>query len=213
MGRGKIEIKRIESSSSRQVTFNKRRNGLTKKARELSILCDAQVALIIFSNTGKHDVYANVGRENESIPDCTKVVIERYKQESKTKLLDKESERIALDMQKEKNENVQLQQQLRHLMGEDIHKLDIKALVGLEKKVEEAHLRIRRKLNERQIGAENDIAKRFAKLTEDNHQLRWMYSQVQEAQCYRQASLRLQPNHPNLEDAFCQQPNVQLRFL
>lgn len=53
MGRGKVELKRIENKINRQVTFAKRRNGLLKKAYELSILCDAEVALIIFSNRGK----------------------------------------------------------------------------------------------------------------------------------------------------------------
>lgn len=53
MGRGKIVIKRIDNSTNRQVTFSKRRNGLLKKAKELSILCDAEVGLIIFSSTGK----------------------------------------------------------------------------------------------------------------------------------------------------------------
>ncbi|KAL0317723.1 UNVERIFIED_CONTAM: MADS-box protein SOC1 [Sesamum angustifolium] len=49
MVRGKVQMKRIENASSRQVTFSKRRNGLLKKAYELSVLCDAEVALIIFS--------------------------------------------------------------------------------------------------------------------------------------------------------------------
>ncbi|KAJ4867956.1 Agamous-like MADS-box protein AGL18 [Raphanus sativus] len=53
MGRGRIEIKKIENVNSRQVTFSKRRNGLMKKANELSILCDAEVAVIVFSSTGK----------------------------------------------------------------------------------------------------------------------------------------------------------------
>ncbi|TQD74407.1 hypothetical protein C1H46_040074 [Malus baccata] len=53
MGRGKVELKRIENKSNRQVTFSKRRNGLLKKAFELSVLCDAEVALIIFSGRGK----------------------------------------------------------------------------------------------------------------------------------------------------------------
>ncbi|KAI9160725.1 hypothetical protein LWI28_010977 [Acer negundo] len=53
MGRGKIEIKRIENLNSRQVTFSKRRNGLLKKAKELSVLCDAEVGVVIFSSTGK----------------------------------------------------------------------------------------------------------------------------------------------------------------
>ncbi|CAN4112031.1 unnamed protein product [Withania somnifera] len=53
MGRGKIVIQRIDNTTSRQVTFSKRRNGLLKKAKELAILCDAQVGLVIFSSTGK----------------------------------------------------------------------------------------------------------------------------------------------------------------
>lgn len=56
MGRGKVELKRIEDKSSQQVTFSKRRSGLMKKARELSVLCDVEVALLIFSSSGKlHD--------------------------------------------------------------------------------------------------------------------------------------------------------------
>ncbi|KAK0603643.1 hypothetical protein LWI29_007142 [Acer saccharum] len=53
MGRGKIEIKRIENATNRQVTYSKRRNGIFKKAQELTVLCDAKVSLIMFSNTGK----------------------------------------------------------------------------------------------------------------------------------------------------------------
>ncbi|KAG5530539.1 hypothetical protein RHGRI_025478 [Rhododendron griersonianum] len=59
-GRGKIEIKRIENTTNRQVTFCNRRNGLlNKKAYELSVLCDAEVALIVFSNRGRLHEYAN----------------------------------------------------------------------------------------------------------------------------------------------------------
>ncbi|KAJ1380199.1 hypothetical protein SESBI_46229 [Sesbania bispinosa] len=59
MGRGKIVIRRIDNSTSRQVTFSKRRKGLIKKAKELAILCDAQVGLVIFSSTGKLYEYAS----------------------------------------------------------------------------------------------------------------------------------------------------------
>ncbi|PHT66362.1 hypothetical protein T459_30787 [Capsicum annuum] len=59
MGRGKITIRRIDNSTSRQVTFSKRRNGLLKKAKELAILCDAEVGVIIFSSTSKLHDYAN----------------------------------------------------------------------------------------------------------------------------------------------------------
>ncbi|KVH61722.1 Transcription factor, MADS-box [Cynara cardunculus var. scolymus] len=59
MGRGKIEIKRIENNTNRQVTFCKRRNGLLKKAYELSVLCDAEITLIVFSSRGRVYEYAN----------------------------------------------------------------------------------------------------------------------------------------------------------
>ncbi|KAF8692533.1 hypothetical protein HU200_039635 [Digitaria exilis] len=53
MGRQKIEIRRIESDEARQVCFSKRRAGLFKKASELSILCGADVAAVVFSPAGK----------------------------------------------------------------------------------------------------------------------------------------------------------------
>ncbi|KHG04023.1 Floral homeotic APETALA 1 [Gossypium arboreum] len=53
MGRGRVQLKRIENKINRQVTFSKRRAGLLKKAHEISILCDAEVALIVFSHKGK----------------------------------------------------------------------------------------------------------------------------------------------------------------
>ena len=53
MGRGKIQLKKIENTISRQVTFSKRRNGLLKKAYELSVLCDVEMGLIVFSPRGK----------------------------------------------------------------------------------------------------------------------------------------------------------------
>ena len=49
----RVEMKRIQNPSRRQVTFSKRKNGLLKKAFELSVLCDAEVGLLIFSETGK----------------------------------------------------------------------------------------------------------------------------------------------------------------
>ena len=53
MGRGRVQLKRIENKINRQVTFSKRRSGLLKKAHEISVLCDAEVALVIFSSKGK----------------------------------------------------------------------------------------------------------------------------------------------------------------
>ncbi|XP_020621820.1 myocyte-specific enhancer factor 2C-like isoform X2 [Orbicella faveolata] len=59
MGRKKIQISRIGDERNRQVTFTKRKFGLMKKAYELSILCDCEIALIIFNSGNKLFQYAS----------------------------------------------------------------------------------------------------------------------------------------------------------
>ncbi|KAJ4866210.1 Agamous-like MADS-box protein AGL8 [Raphanus sativus] len=70
MGRGRVQLKRIENKINRQVTFSKRRSGLLKKAHEISVLCDAEVALIVFSSKGKLFEY--------STDSCMERILERY---------------------------------------------------------------------------------------------------------------------------------------
>lgn len=75
-------MKRIEDKSSRQVTFSKRRSGLFKKARELSILCDVDIAVVIFSNRGRlyefsssnsvHNILERYWNRYEEKYDCSK---------------------------------------------------------------------------------------------------------------------------------------------
>lgn len=59
MGRKKIQISRIGDERNRQVTFTKRKFGLMKKAYELSVLCDCEIALIIFNSSNKLFQYAS----------------------------------------------------------------------------------------------------------------------------------------------------------
>ncbi|KAK1273864.1 Agamous-like MADS-box protein AGL62 [Acorus gramineus] len=59
MGRRKVEMKKIEKDGALRVCFTKRRQGLFKKASELSLLCGAHVALIVFSPGGKPFVFAH----------------------------------------------------------------------------------------------------------------------------------------------------------
>ena len=59
MARERREIRRIENAAARQVTYSKRRRGLFKKAEELAVLCDADVALVVFSATGKLSQFAS----------------------------------------------------------------------------------------------------------------------------------------------------------
>lgn len=53
MGRVKLKIKRLENTNGRQATYAKRKNGIMKKANELSVLCDIDIVLLMFSPTGK----------------------------------------------------------------------------------------------------------------------------------------------------------------
>ncbi|KAJ1965804.1 hypothetical protein IWQ62_002575, partial [Dispira parvispora] len=83
MGRKKIKIQTIADERGRQVTFLKRKQGLMKKAYELSVLCDCQIALIIFTSNGKLVQFS-------SSPDIDPILL-RYTQteapqESKTNL-------------------------------------------------------------------------------------------------------------------------------
>lgn len=65
--RGRVELRRIEDRTSRQVRFSKRRSGLFKKAHELSVLCDARVAVVVFSPAGRLYAYASSGSSIEEI--------------------------------------------------------------------------------------------------------------------------------------------------
>ncbi|XP_073295420.1 agamous-like MADS-box protein AGL65 isoform X1 [Primulina huaijiensis] len=57
MGRVKLKIQRLENLSSRQVTYGKRRAGILKKAQEISVLCDIDIILLMFSPTGKPSIF------------------------------------------------------------------------------------------------------------------------------------------------------------
>ncbi|KAJ1703781.1 hypothetical protein LUZ63_003560 [Rhynchospora breviuscula] len=71
MARGKVQMRRIENPVHRQVTFCKRRTGLLKKARELSVLCGADIGIIIVSGQGKlYELATNGNMEG---------LIEKYK--------------------------------------------------------------------------------------------------------------------------------------
>lgn len=59
MGRKKIVIRKIQDERSRHATFAKRKNGLIKKAMELSILCGCEIALVMFNSQGKLIQYSS----------------------------------------------------------------------------------------------------------------------------------------------------------
>ncbi|XP_059670478.1 agamous-like MADS-box protein MADS2 [Cornus florida] len=139
MGRGRVELKRIENKINRQVTFAKRRNGLLKKAYELSVLCEAEVALIIFSNRGKLYEFcssSNMLKTLERYQKCSYGTIEV----SRSAEAEQSSYREYLAL-KEKYES--LQQYQRHLLGEDLGPLNIKDLEQLEHQLDSSLKQIR----------------------------------------------------------------------
>ncbi|PWA84584.1 transcription factor CAULIFLOWER [Artemisia annua] len=140
MGRGKVELKRIENPTNRQVTFSKRRDGLLKKAIELSILCDAEVALLVFSPSGKAYHFSSHDMDR---------TIRRYKIE---KGLDKVNNNGVRTTEVWKNEMDEMKKTIetletkrRHLSGEDISTLGMKELKQLERQLRTGVDRVRSK--------------------------------------------------------------------
>lgn len=132
-------MRRIENATSRQVTFSKRRNGLLKKAFELSVLCDAEVGLVIFSPRGKLYEFAS-----SSIQEVT----ERYKRYTKDKVQPDQNQSV--DMQHTKQETASLMKKIellesskRKLLGEGLGSCSLEELQQIEKQLERSVSTIR----------------------------------------------------------------------
>ncbi|XP_028769047.1 MADS-box protein SOC1 isoform X1 [Neltuma alba] len=145
MVRGKTQMKRIENATSRQVTFSKRRNGLLKKAFELSVLCDAEVALIIFSPRGKLYEFASSSSLHETI--------ERYRKHTRdAQTANRSSEQ---NMQHLKQEAASMMKKIEHLelskrklLGEGLGSCSIQELNQIEQQLEKSVSTIRARKNQ-----------------------------------------------------------------
>nr|BAA33459.1 MADS box transcription factor [Triticum aestivum] len=138
MGRGKIEIKRIENATNRQVTYSKRRSGIMKKARELTVLCDAQVAIIMFSSTGKYHEFCSTGTD-------IKGIFDRYQQAIGTSLWIEQYENMQRTLSHLKDINRNLRTEIRQRMGEDLDALEFEELRDLEQNVDAALKEVRQR--------------------------------------------------------------------
>nr|AHM92096.1 MADS-box protein 20 [Erycina pusilla]AJB29198.1 MADS20 [Erycina pusilla] len=191
-GRGKIEIKKIENTTNRQVTFCKRRNGLLKKAYELAVLCDAEVALIIFSGRGRLYEYAN---------NSVKGTIERYKQISNTDnsiLIGSTNQTDSQYYQQETSKLLQqitnLQNSNRNLMGEALSTMNLRDLKQLETRLEKGINKIRSKKNELLFAEIEYMQKKEMELQNDNMYLR---NKIADNERVRQQQMNMLPSTRN----------------
>lgn len=133
-------MRRIENATSRQVTFSKRRNGLLKKAFELSVLCDAEVALIIFSPRGKLHEFASTSMHE---------TIERYRKHTKD-VQSNNNTPLVQNMQHLKHETAILAKKIellevskRKLLGEGLGSCSINELQQIEQQLEKSVCTVR----------------------------------------------------------------------
>nr|AXR86368.1 apetala3 [Kerria japonica] len=131
MGRGKIEIKLIENQTNRQVTYSKRRNGIFKKAQELTVLCDAKVSLVMLSNTGKMHEYI-------SPTTTTKRMYDQYQKTMGIDLWSSHYESMKDTLWKLKEINNKLRRDIRQRLGHDLNDLKYDELLALEEKMASA---------------------------------------------------------------------------
>lgn len=182
MGRGKVVVRRIENSTSRQVTFSKRRNGLMKKARELGILCDAEVGVIVFSATGKHYEYAS---------SSIKSVIERYGKHNMKLVEDTQFNASDCEnmWQKEvirmKQEMKYLQHYNRQLMGTDLSTLSLKDLHQLEQLIDMSLRRVREKQDKILMDKLEELNRKERLLYEKNMELHKTISKLESSSIAR----------------------------
>ncbi|XP_074588878.1 MADS-box transcription factor 23-like isoform X2 [Curcuma longa] len=166
MGRGKIVIRRIDNTTSRQVTFSKRRNGLLKKAKELAILCDAEVGVVVFSSTGRLYEFSNTSMKS---------VIERYtKSKEEQLLITSPASEVKLWQKKAASLRQQLhnlQENHRRLMGQELSGLSVKDLQNLETQLETSQNRVRMKKEHLLIEEIQELDRKGKLLQQDNMEL------------------------------------------
>ncbi|KAJ1388550.1 hypothetical protein SESBI_39045 [Sesbania bispinosa] len=168
MGRGRVQLKRIENKINRQVTFSKRRSGLLKKANEISVLCDAEVALIVFSTKGKLFQYSS--------DPCMERILERYERYSyaERQLVTNDqapNENWVLEHAKLKARMEVLQRNQRNFMGEELDSLTLKQLQNLEQQLDSALKHIRSRKNQVLHESISELQKKDKALQEHNNLL------------------------------------------
>ncbi|XP_076883317.1 agamous-like MADS-box protein FUL-L [Bidens hawaiensis] len=194
MGRGRVQLKRIENKISRQVTFSKRRTGLLKKAHEISVLCEADVALIVFSTKGKLFEY--------STHSSMEAILERYERYSYAEklLTGPEAETQGswtLESSKLRTKIDVLEKNIRHYGGEDLEPLNLRELQSVEQQLDTALKRIRTRKNQVMHESILELHKKERALQEQNNALNKKLKENEETTEQQNVGLLLsQPPQP-----------------
>ncbi|XVE58643.1 hypothetical protein DITRI_Ditri04bG0185400 [Diplodiscus trichospermus] len=168
MGRGKVVLERIENKINRQVTFSKRRNGLLKKAYELSVLCDAEVALIIFSSRGKVSEFGS----NTSVPETLEKYWQHRYSSQFNNIAEDDTQTLYQEILRLKAKYESLQRSQRHLLGEELETLTVKELYKIEKQLDRALSQARQKKTQLLLERTEELRKRELELEDQNKQLK-----------------------------------------
>ncbi|XP_022856967.1 floral homeotic protein DEFICIENS [Olea europaea var. sylvestris] len=161
MARGKIQIKRIENQTNRQVTYSKRRNGLFKKAHELTVLCDAKVSIIMISSTQKIHEYI-------SPTSTTKQLFDQYQNAVGVDLWITHYEKMQEHLRKLKDINKNLRREIRQRMGESLNDLNYDQIVNLIEDVDDSLRKIRER-KYKVIGNQIETSKKKLRNVEEIH--------------------------------------------
>ncbi|NP_001313665.1 truncated transcription factor CAULIFLOWER A-like [Gossypium hirsutum] len=174
MGRGRVQLRRIENNISRQVTFSKRRSGLLKKANEISVLCDADVALIVFSNKGKLFEFS-------SDPSMERI-LERYERQIYAPTGSESQANWSLESSKLMSTIEVLQRNLRNFRGEELEPLSSRDLQLLEQQIGNSLKRIRTRKNKLMNESISVLQKREKTLQDQNNMLAKKQTPTEHAQ-------------------------------
>ncbi|GLJ23991.1 hypothetical protein SUGI_0456570 [Cryptomeria japonica] len=138
MGRGKVQLKKIENKTNRHVTFCKRKSGLLKKAKELSVLCDAELALLVYSNSGKLYQYASNSVE-KTIQRYIDITAQRMQPNGHFTVPNIQNLNYwQEEVRKLRHQSDSLMNSIRQLTGEALEPLSISELHQLEIKMEKS---------------------------------------------------------------------------
>ncbi|XP_058194153.1 agamous-like MADS-box protein AGL12 [Rhododendron vialii] len=136
MARGRVQLKRIENPVHRQVTFCKRRAGLLKKAKELSVLCDAEIGVLIFSAHGKLYELATKGTMQGLVERYVNSTVETHQAAADHVAKEKQVLESKEEVNNMKHEIEFLQKGLSYMYGGGIGTMALDELHMLEKHLE-----------------------------------------------------------------------------